>query len=43
VVKDERRVADELIWLVTGRRVKVNYRMKRRRKGEDSFRLTWGL
>jgi hypothetical protein len=38
VVRDERRVADELIWLVTGRRVEVNCRMKRR-KGEDSFRL----
>ena len=40
---DERRVADELMWLVTGRRVKANCRMKRRRKGENSFRLTWRL
>ncbi len=39
-MRDERRVADgELMWLVTGRRVKVNCRMKRRRKGEDSFRI----
>lgn len=36
-MRDERRVADELIWPVTGQRVKVNCRMKRR-KGEDSFR-----
>jgi hypothetical protein len=40
VRKDERRAADELIWLVTGRRVNVNCRMKRRRKGEDSFKLS---
>ena len=38
-MRDERRVAGELIWLVTGQRVKVNCRMKRRRKGERSFRL----
>lgn len=27
------------MWLVAGLQVKVNCRMERRRKGEDSFRL----
>jgi hypothetical protein len=33
------RLADELMRLVAGRWTKENCRMKRRKKGEDSYRL----